>query len=181
MRSVGRRGPTPGQAGGTGAPARRGERAPAGPSPQGGDSAPARRGERGDAIVEFVAFFAVLLVALVQLIYTLARVEAAQFAAEAAARDAARVLMRGGPAALPAAHTVVETAFADQGFTVAGAQTLGLACVRDCGRAGGQYTATVSYQVSIPLVGALLPSAAQIDVSAHYAVLVGRYESEGGP
>lgn len=142
---------------------------------------PAHGREQGDAIVEFVAFCAVLLVALVQLIYTLARVEAAQFAAEAGARDAARVLMLGGPAALPVAHTVVETAFADHGFAGAGTQLLTLECVQACRGGSGQFRATVSYPVEIPLVGALLPSAARIDVSAHYAVLVGQYESRGRP
>ncbi len=52
-----------------------------------------RVGDEGSAVVEFVGLVVVLLVPLVYLVLVVGRLEAATFAAEGAAREAARVFV----------------------------------------------------------------------------------------
>ena len=60
----------------------------------------AMRGDEGSAVVEFVFLAIVLMVPVVYLVLTLARVQEATFAAEAVARDVSRAAVVGGVDAL---------------------------------------------------------------------------------
>ena len=74
-----------------------------------------RREERGSAVVEFLGVTLVLLLPLVYLVLTLGQIQAAAFAAEAAARESGRVLSHEAdlPTAAARAQTAVELAFGD--------------------------------------------------------------------
>lgn len=75
----------------------------------------ARRGESGDAVVEFIGMLAVVILPLVYLVMSLATVQATTFAAEAGAREAARVLSRD-PGAGARARDQIDLAFDDYGL-----------------------------------------------------------------
>lgn len=112
--------------------------------------------EHGGAVVEFVLLVTVLLVPVTYLALVLGRLEAAAYAADAGAREAARMAAsaaddRGGRAAARAA--VVLTA-ADQGFEPA-AVHLDLDCAASpCATPGAAVRATVTVRVDLPGVPA---------------------------
>lgn len=119
-------------------------------TPRGSDVSDARGGERGSAIVEFLGGTLVLLVPIIYLVFTLVQVQAAQFAATGAARDAARLVATAEPShwnALTAA--AVELAFDDQGLSVAGADAVTIACARTCAP-GEQVVVSVRAAVALP-------------------------------
>lgn len=76
------------------------------------------QGEDGSAVVEFVSLGVLLLVPVVYLVLTLGRVQAGAFAAEGAAREAARILAGATDEAtgMTHAHAAVRLALRDQGF-----------------------------------------------------------------
>lgn len=98
--------------------------------------------ERGSAVVEFLGVSLVLLVPLVYLVLTMARIQAASFAAEGAAREAGRLIAQAETMAdgVAAAQLGVELAFADQGLDVDAASSLTITCsVPDCLTAGVRF------------------------------------------
>ena len=95
-------------------------------------------GERGDAVVEFIGFFAVLVVPVVYIIVAASWVQAAVFATDAGARDGEE-----------RAQAQVGLAFAD--FGVAGQPVVEASC-EGCASPGGQASVTVSTVVPLPLV-----------------------------
>ena len=76
------------------------------------------RDDTGSAVVEFVTLGVLMLVPLVYLVLTLARVQAAAFAADGAARAAARAFVRSDDEARGRALALaaVRLALRDQGF-----------------------------------------------------------------
>lgn len=84
--------------------------------------------ERGSALVEFTFLGVVVLVPLVYLILTVARLQAATFAVTVAAREGARAFVTTQPGDLPEARSraAAELAFSDQGFGDSG--TLEVTC-----------------------------------------------------
>lgn len=133
------------------------------------------RDDSGSAIVEFIGVTVVLLVPVVYLIVTLARVQAGLFAAEAAAHDAARAVVVTGVRALEQggshdeaftqgearAAAVVEVTLKDFGFGTDDA-TVSLHCTDvPCLTFGGNVVADVEVQVDLPgvpgFVGAVVP------------------------
>lgn len=126
-----------------------------------------RSEESGNAIVEFLAVTLVLLLPLVYLVLTLGRVQAAAFAAEAAARESGRVLSQAQELSegLAQAHTAVALAFDDHGIEVDPSTALGLVCSDDpCLSPGGQITVEVSAVVSLPLVPAFFDGVLPLEV-----------------
>lgn len=113
------------------------------------------REDRGSAVIEFLGVSLLLFVPTVYLVLTLARVEAAAFAAEGAARDVGRVLaaadsMEDG---LQAAHHTVEIAFADQGLAVDPAEVLEVSCSTEpCLSPGGYIHVEVAAAVALPVL-----------------------------
>ena len=125
-------------------------------------------GERGSAVVEYIAGTVLLLIPLIYVIFTLAQLQAAVFAAQGSARDAGRLVASStGPIDLDLAAAGVELAFADHGILIDGAQALTLDCVEVGCPAGSQALVTVSTSVPLPFVPAgLTPQGASINVSA---------------
>ena len=139
----------------------------------------AARGDDGSAVVEFVFLAIVLMVPVVYLVLTLARVQEAAFAAEAVARDVSRAAVVGGVDALQtgASYSDAEQAGRDRA-NAALATTLGdfhldvsdadvdLACTAaTCLTPGSDVTVAVSIDVALPGIGALVPRA-RITVSS---------------
>lgn len=133
--------------------------------------------ERGSAVVEFLGVSLVMLVPLVYLVLTMARIQAASFAAEGAAREAGRLIAQADTMAegVEAAQLGVELAFADQGLEVDGASALAVTCsVEDCLSAGEYVYITISTEVSLPLapdfLAGNLPTTVAINADAMTAV-----------
>jgi hypothetical protein len=134
-------------------------------------------GERGSAVVEFLGVSLILLVPLVYLVLTVARLQAASLAAEGAARDAGRLIAQADSLeqGTSAAALAVELAFADQGLTVDGESALDVTCsVPDCLTAGEYVSITVATEIPLPftppLVDGAVPAGVTITASAMTAV-----------
>lgn len=114
----------------------------------------AARGDDGSAVVEFVGASVLLLVPLVYLVLVLGQVQAAAFAADGAAREAARAMVTGDPEERPArALTAVRLALADQGIDPAqAAEAFTVRCSGSCDSPGT--TVTVEVDLAVGLVGA---------------------------
>lgn len=119
-------------------------------------SALANGGDAGNAVVEFLGVALLLLVPTVYLVLVIGRVQAASFAAEGAAREAARVLSTAAdPAAATArAGAAVELAFTDQGFhDVDAARALTFVCTTPrCDAADDDVSVRVTVDVALPAV-----------------------------
>jgi len=133
--------------------------------------------ERGSAVVEFLGVSLVLLVPLVYLVLTMARIQAASFAAEGAAREAGRLIAQAETMAdgVAAAQLGVELAFADQGLEVDAASALTITCsVPDCLTAGEYVSVVVVTEVPLPLapdfLAGTLPTTVSITADAMTAV-----------
>jgi len=115
-------------------------------------------GDRGSAVVEFVVLGVLMLVPVVYLVLCVARLQAAAFAAEGGAREAARVVAAPGPQGRAAAdaRAVVALALEDQGFEASRGR-LDVRCSADpCSAPGSLVRATVTVDVVLPGVPALL-------------------------
>lgn len=111
------------------------------------------RREDGRAVVEFVFLGILMLLPLVYLVLTAARLQAASFAASLASREAGRAFVTGGDDvdASERAHAAARLAFEDFAFE-RGAR-LELACDGSpCLRPEGTVTAHTSIAVELPLI-----------------------------
>ena len=129
----------------------------------------ATRGDEGAAIVEFIALSLLLLVPLVYLVVTLARIQAGALAAESAAGQAARTVVVTGVAAREHgasasaameegaghAHAAVDVVATDFGFA-SGDASLVLSCSGACLEPGGDVMADVTVSVALPGIPAFL-------------------------
>ena len=107
--------------------------------------------EAGSAVVEFVFLTVVVLVPLIYLVLTVARIQAGAYAVAQAAREAGRayVTAEAADAAPGRAQAAAEIAFADFGF----AGRLEIACDGSpCLRPEGRITTRASVSVPLPLV-----------------------------
>lgn len=139
----------------------------------------------GAAIVEFIGLSLVLLIPIVYLIITLGRIQAGAFAAESAARDAARTSVVTGIAALEDGQSTARAtslAFAraaavsavvieDFGFDPQGDATVTLRCSSaPCFEQGSLVRADVDIDVPLPgipgFVHAIAPLEVKISASA---------------
>lgn len=109
-------------------------------------------GDDGSAIVEFLGVALLLLVPVVYLVLVLGQLQAAAFAVEGAARQAARTLVTADEeeAGMRRAIASVGIALADQGFTDAPEQATTVACPGGCVVPGGSATVTVGIDVVLP-------------------------------
>ncbi|MEN0130762.1 MAG: hypothetical protein AAGC49_15090 [Brevundimonas sp.] len=140
------------------------------------------RGDEGSAVVEFLGVTLVLLVPLVYLVLVLGRVEAATFAVEGAAREAARAYVRADSADEGAARALaaVGVALRDQGFVDDPADALTITCSKDpCLTPGGNVEAQVLIVVPLPFVPSFVRDAVplEIPVSATRAAAVDEYRA----
>ncbi|MFC0674577.1 hypothetical protein [Brachybacterium hainanense] len=138
------------------------------------------RGEEGSAIVEFVVLALALLLPSLYLVLTLGSVQGAVFAADAIARDAARIHASDADPRAAArlsdqrAHLVLE----DFGIPARG--VLEISCTADpCASPGGTVTAHVDVPVQVPGLGPLLGEGGIVTVRGEHAVPVDRYRAGG--
>lgn len=122
-------------------------------------------GDAGSAVVEFLGASLLLLVPVVYLVLVLGRVQAATFAVDTAAREAARAAVTAEPAAAAArVDAAVALALADQGLP-AGAAAVAVACEpRDCAGAGATVSVEVAVDVDLPGVPAFAADAVPLRV-----------------
>ncbi|ROS27810.1 TadE/TadG family type IV pilus assembly protein [Cellulomonas sp. PhB150] len=142
------------------------------------------RGDEGSAIIEFIGVSLVLLVPLVYLVLVLGKIEAATFAVEGAAREAARVYVRSDSAdeGSRAAVASVGIALQDQGFTDDPAGALTVVCSEDpCLTPGGDVEADVEISVPLPFVPGFVRDAVPlaVPVSATRSAPVDEYRAGG--
>lgn len=115
-----------------------------------------RRDERGSASLEFMTAGVLLLVPLVYLVLTLSALQGASFAAEGAARQAARVtaLAPSPSVGRQQADAAIATALADWRIR-SGATRTDVRCTPradDCGTPRGVVTVTVRVAVALPFL-----------------------------
>lgn len=109
-------------------------------------------GEDGNAIVEFLGVALLLLVPVVYLALTLGRVQAATFAVDGAAREAARAITTAPDAATAdaRAEAAVRIALADQGVPADPVAATTVTCDDDCLAPGATVTVRVCVEVALP-------------------------------
>ncbi|MEO7752586.1 MAG: pilus assembly protein [Terracoccus sp.] len=145
-------------------------------------SSPARRScespEDGRAVVEFIFLGVLLLLPLVYLVLTAARLQSAAFSASLAGREAGRAFVTGANDADAGARARSAAALAFEDFAFTRGTSLGLSCDGSpCLRPDGTVTATASIVVQLPLVPDFIsdrvPSA--VTISATHLATVDRY------
>jgi Flp pilus assembly protein TadG len=131
--------------------------------------------ERGTAVIEFVVIGLLMMIPLLYLVIALGRVQAASFAADSSAREAARAFVTADDEAegRRRAAIAVRLALQDQGFSTSEG-VLTLECGNpQCLAPGGRVTAHVQVTVVLPgvphgIAGVLATSvvvkATQVDV-----------------
>ena len=133
--------------------------------------------ESGSALVEFVFLAVVLMVPLVYLVLTMARVQAGAYATAAASREAGRAFItaESSEAAPARADAAARIAFADQGFENGDVTAR---CDDDpCLRPDGRVLVVARVVVPLPLVPSFVRSAVplQVPISTSHLVTVDRY------
>ncbi|MGY4645693.1 pilus assembly protein [Cellulomonas sp. URHB0016] len=124
-------------------------------------------GEEGNGILEFLGLSVVLLVPIVYLTLVLGRVQAATFAAEGAAREAARTYVTSDSEAVGAQRAVASVGLAlrDQSFDDDAAEALTLTCsATPCLVPGGRVRARVEILVPLPFVPEFVRGAIPLEV-----------------
>ena len=124
-------------------------------------------GEDGSSVIEFLGLSLVLLIPLVYLVLTLGRLEAAMFASEGAAREAARTYVAADSADEGAerAAAAVGIALRDQGFDDDPATALLLTCSAvPCLAPGSAVSARIEVRVPLPFVPSFVRDVIPLEV-----------------
>ena len=124
-------------------------------------------GDEGSSVVEFLGLAVVLLIPLVYLVLTLGRLEAAMFATEGAAREAARtyVAADGATQGYQRAAAAVRIALQDQGFDDDPATALTITCsVEPCLAPGSDIAARIEVRVPLPFVPSFVRDVIPLEV-----------------
>ena len=119
----------------------------------GGDRPP----DAGSAVVEFVSLGVVMLLPMVYLVVTMARLQAAAYATDGAARAAARAVVTADTdaAGMARARAEVKLGLLDQGFDAGPGSSLTVTCsANPCLTPDGRVTASVTVDVVLPGVPA---------------------------
>ena len=123
------------------------------------------RGEDGSAIVEFVFLGVLLLVPLVYLVMSLARVQAGSYAVTTAAREAGRAFVTADPGqnASARARAAAEVAFGDPGFE--GVGSLHISCsTSPCLTPDARIETTARVTVPLPLIPAFARDVVPLEI-----------------
>lgn len=122
--------------------------------------------DEGSAVVEFLGVALVLMVPLVYLVLVLGQLQAASFAVEGAARQAARVLVAADDEAtgMERAAASVGIALEDQGFAQPPEQALTVSCPAGCLAPGDPATVTVAIDVVLPGIPSWLHDAVPLAI-----------------
>ncbi len=124
------------------------------------------RGEDGSAIVEFVFLGVLMMVPLVYLVMSLARVQAGSYAVTTAAREAGRAFVTAetGEDAAARARAASEVAFGDQGF--GGNGSLEIACsTSPCLTPDARVETTTRVTVPLPLIPAFAREVVPLEIA----------------
>jgi len=127
-----------------------------------------QRSDQGSAAVEFVAVGVLLMVPLIYLIVTMSRVQAASFAADSSAREAARALVTAADEedGRRRAAIAVRLGLLDQGFTDPGDVKLVVECEsNDCLTPGDRVRVRVEIRVALPVIPRFISGALSADVT----------------
>ena len=147
--------------------------------------APWSAGDEGSAVVEFLGVTLVLLVPVVYLVLVLAQIQAAAFAVDGAAREAARAFVTSEVDPADRAVAAVALAFEDQGLDPTDApDALSLTCSDPgCSTPGSTVTAEVALDVTLigvpSFVADVVPLA--VPVSSVAIVPVERFVAGSAP
>ncbi|WP_445292844.1 pilus assembly protein [Cellulomonas fimi] len=138
----------------------------------------------GSAVLEFLGVSLVLLVPTVYLVLVLGRLQAATFAVEGAAREAARTAVAADTPQDAAARAARATGVAlrDQGFDDDPADALLLTCTSTpCLAPGSRVTARVEVVVPLPFVPDMVRDVVplEVPVSAERVAPVDTYRARG--
>ena len=138
--------------------------------------------DEGSAIVEFLGVAVVLIVPVVYLVLVLGQLQAAAFAVDGAAREAARAIVTADDAdtAAERATAAVDLALADQG--IAGdLGVLTVECTAACLQPGTAVTAHVAVEVALPGVPGWLQEVVplSVPVTASATAVVDTYVEAG--
>lgn len=130
--------------------------------------------DRGSAVVEFLGISLILLIPLVYLVLTLAKVQGASYAVEGAARDATRayLIAPDEQTAAERAVAVVRVALQDQGIEPDAADLAVVCSAAACLTPDETVSATVTTAVSLPGAPAALGEKLSITVSATSTAIV---------
>ena len=138
-------------------------------------------GDAGSAVVEFVTVGVLMLVPVVYLVVAVAGVQAAAFATESAAREAARIVVTTPDTDASEDRVVAAVGWAlrDQGIEADPARAVTVLCdAQPCLTPGADVTVTVSVDVPLPAVPAGVSDAVPlvVPVSATHTQVVGEFE-----
>lgn len=134
------------------------------------------RQDQGNALVEFVVLSAALLIPSLYLVLTLGSVQAAVFAADTIARDAARIYAVDPDQISAAQRTQLHTAMILEDFHLSGSDVVQISCSETpCSTPGGTVTAQVRIPVPVPGLGPILGQTGPVSVGAAHAVQVDQY------
>ena len=156
------------------------------PADGAGVGAPAPVRDGGSAVIEFVTVGVLLMLPLVYLVLCLGRVQAAGFAVDGAAREAARAFVTAADESdgERRAAVAVRLGLLDQGFDVEPGRALSLHCPsRPCLQPRQRVTATVRVEVVLPgvprFVDRVVPT--RIGVSARQLAVVDAFRAPARP
>lgn len=130
--------------------------------------------EDGMAVVEFIGVVIALLIPVIYIITAVSTVQAAQFAADASAYEAARAysLSRNESQGKAHAHAIAQQIFADQGFT--SGPTINARCASGaCPSPGAVVHVSVTHKVKLPVISSVVPLS--VTVNAESSSQVGTY------
>jgi len=139
--------------------------------------------DEGSAIVEFLGVAVVLIVPVVYLVLVLGQLQAAAFAVDGAAREAARAIVTADDAdtAAERATAAVDLALADQGIAGDLDDVLTVECTAACLQPGTAVTAHVAVEVALPGVPGWLQEVVplSVPVTASATAVVDTYVEAG--
>jgi hypothetical protein len=144
-----------------------------------------RTGDGGSATIEFVAIGVLLLVPLVYFVVALSRIQAAAFAADSSAREAARAFVTAAEEddGRRRAAIAVQLGLRDQGFTNADDGELAFECETPvaCLTPGSQVRVLVEVRVVLPGVPDFFDRAFStgVTVRAEQVAVVDQFRADG--
>ncbi|EWS80827.1 hypothetical protein [Brachybacterium phenoliresistens] len=140
----------------------------------------ALRGTEGNALIEFVVLAVALLIPTLYLVLTLGSVQAAVFAADVIARDAARIHATETDPVAASGRSSAHARMVLEDFGLEPGDVVEIRCTEDpCATPGGTVTASVRIPVPIPGLGPVLGGAGPVAVSSEHIAPVDRYRAPG--
>jgi len=134
----------------------------------------------GNALIEFVVLAVALLIPTLYLVLTLGSVQAAVFAADVIARDAARIHATETDPAAASARSSAHARMVLEDFGLEPGDVVEIRCTEDpCATPGGTVTASVRIPVPVPGLGPVLGGAGPVAVSSEHIAPVDRYRAPG--